>query len=222
MWDILRFLKSPEGEESSERASIPNAEAEKSRIDSQLMDALERTESAIDKISKENTNEVSMDENIFLTETPEEEKASPPKAAEPPRRAEPAKRPVSAPAAKEKKSSSGEDGELLRIPVSSVTPNPFQPRKAMGEDEIMELADSIRELGVLQPIGQEIVRCVDAAEHRPGDVSSHLGVVTRIGVFDAPAGRKILAGAVGRRAIRQVERGVQILKRVFTELGIIK
>ena len=152
MWDILRFLKSPEGEESSERASIPNAEAEKSRIDSQLMDALERTESAIDKISKENTNEVSMDENIFLTETPEEEKASPPKAAEPPRRAEPAKRPVSAPAAKEKKSSSGEDGELLRIPVSSVTPNPFQPRKAMGEDEIMELADSIRELGVLQPI----------------------------------------------------------------------
>jgi ParB family chromosome partitioning protein len=41
---------------------------------------------------------------------------------------------------------------LLDIPVSLVRPNPFQPRKELGEQEILELSESIKEFGVLQPI----------------------------------------------------------------------
>ncbi|MDR1885470.1 MAG: ParB/RepB/Spo0J family partition protein, partial [Synergistaceae bacterium] len=45
------------------------------------------------------------------------------------------------------------EGErLLRLPPSMIKPNPFQPRKVMGENEIIELSESIKELGVLQPI----------------------------------------------------------------------
>jgi ParB family chromosome partitioning protein len=47
---------------------------------------------------------------------------------------------------------------LLDIPVSSVRPNPHQPRVAFDEDALAALTASIRELGVLQPI---LVRQVD-------------------------------------------------------------
>ena len=40
----------------------------------------------------------------------------------------------------------------LEIEVSKISPNPFQPRTDFGPDEIRELADSIREKGLLQPI----------------------------------------------------------------------
>ena len=38
------------------------------------------------------------------------------------------------------------------IPVSDVQPNPHQPRKYFDEEALSTLSDSIRELGVLQPI----------------------------------------------------------------------
>lgn len=38
------------------------------------------------------------------------------------------------------------------IPVSAVTPNPYQPRRAFSEEAIAELADSIQSEGLLQPI----------------------------------------------------------------------
>ncbi len=38
------------------------------------------------------------------------------------------------------------------IPVSDIYPNPHQPRKYFDEEALATLADSIRELGVLQPI----------------------------------------------------------------------
>ena len=41
---------------------------------------------------------------------------------------------------------------VSRIPLSLVDPNPFQPRVEFGEDEILELAESIRKQGLLQPI----------------------------------------------------------------------
>ena len=44
------------------------------------------------------------------------------------------------------------------VPVGSIQPNPFQPRKRFDEDELKQLADSIREHGVLQPLA---VRAVD-------------------------------------------------------------
>lgn len=44
------------------------------------------------------------------------------------------------------------------IPVSSVVPNPYQPRRDFHPDHIKELADSIAAEGLLQPI---VVRLVD-------------------------------------------------------------
>lgn len=38
------------------------------------------------------------------------------------------------------------------IPLGWLKPNPFQPRKSFAADELQELANSIREKGVLQPI----------------------------------------------------------------------
>jgi ParB family chromosome partitioning protein len=43
-------------------------------------------------------------------------------------------------------------GPLRQIPVSSISPNQFQPRKAFNDESLQSLASSVRELGVLQPI----------------------------------------------------------------------
>jgi ParB family transcriptional regulator, chromosome partitioning protein len=40
----------------------------------------------------------------------------------------------------------------LEIEISKISPNPFQPRTDFGPEEIQELAESIREKGLLQPI----------------------------------------------------------------------
>ena len=38
------------------------------------------------------------------------------------------------------------------IPISAITPNPRQPRRTFDEDALEELAESIREVGLLQPV----------------------------------------------------------------------
>ena len=49
-----------------------------------------------------------------------------------------------------------EDGEvgvvLMEIPVGDLRPNPHQPRLHFDEEALAELSDSIREIGVLQPV----------------------------------------------------------------------
>jgi ParB family transcriptional regulator, chromosome partitioning protein len=48
----------------------------------------------------------------------------------------------------------GEEGgvEARSLPVGSVHPNPFQPRREFNEEELTDLARSIQENGLLQPI----------------------------------------------------------------------
>lgn len=48
----------------------------------------------------------------------------------------------------------GEPGEqrLVDLSVDDLRPNPLQPRASMAEDRLRELADSIRERGVMQPL----------------------------------------------------------------------
>ena len=41
---------------------------------------------------------------------------------------------------------------FAELPVLSIRPNPKQPRKAFGDDEMAELVHSIREIGILQPV----------------------------------------------------------------------
>jgi ParB family chromosome partitioning protein len=43
-------------------------------------------------------------------------------------------------------------GGLEEVPVASVRPNRFQPRAHFDEEELSSLAESIREVGVLQPV----------------------------------------------------------------------
>lgn len=45
-----------------------------------------------------------------------------------------------------------EDDKIVEIPLSQLRANPYQPRKTFDEEAIKELAESIREHGVIQPI----------------------------------------------------------------------
>ena len=49
-------------------------------------------------------------------------------------------------------SAGAEDVEPQSLPLNMVAPNPKQPRTAIAESAITELADSIRKVGVLQPV----------------------------------------------------------------------
>ena len=42
--------------------------------------------------------------------------------------------------------------EMLSLPLDRIRPNPFQPREEFDREKIQELADSIKESGLLQPI----------------------------------------------------------------------
>ncbi|MNJ39718.1 putative chromosome-partitioning protein ParB [compost metagenome] len=50
-----------------------------------------------------------------------------------------------------------EDDKVVDVPLNQLRANPYQPRKTFDEDAIRELAESIRQHGVIQPI---IVRSV--------------------------------------------------------------
>lgn len=43
-------------------------------------------------------------------------------------------------------------GDVLRIPVDQIEPNPYQPRMAFNNESLEELADSIRTFGLIQPV----------------------------------------------------------------------
>jgi ParB family chromosome partitioning protein len=45
-----------------------------------------------------------------------------------------------------------EDDKIVEVPLSQLRANPYQPRKTFQEEAIKELAESIREHGVIQPI----------------------------------------------------------------------
>ena len=42
--------------------------------------------------------------------------------------------------------------DIMRIPMDMIEPNPFQPRMSFGQEALEELSESIRTLGLIQPI----------------------------------------------------------------------
>lgn len=46
----------------------------------------------------------------------------------------------------------GESGTMTEIPISAIQANEYQPRSRFDEEALVSLTDSIRELGVLQPV----------------------------------------------------------------------
>ena len=56
------------------------------------------------------------------------------------------------------------EGDVQRLPIEQVTPNPNQPRRDFDEAALLELTQSIEREGIIQPI---IVR--KTAPHRVSD-----------------------------------------------------
>ena len=48
--------------------------------------------------------------------------------------------------------SSTERSGTVEVPIESIVPNPWQPRKSVSEESLQELAASIREHGLIQPL----------------------------------------------------------------------
>ncbi len=44
------------------------------------------------------------------------------------------------------------DASVLQIPIEDIIPNRFQPRRSFDDDSLQELADSIRQHGIIQPL----------------------------------------------------------------------
>ena len=57
------------------------------------------------------------------------------------------------------------ESALREIPLAQIRPNQFQPRKQFSEEALAALVDSIRAVGVLQPV---LVRAVDEGEGEGG------------------------------------------------------
>ena len=76
-------------------------------------------------------------------------------------------------------------GEITKLPLESVVPNPFQPRREFNEEEIDELAASIRANGLLQPI---LVRTAPGTADRWQLVAGErrLRAATRLGWDEVP------------------------------------
>ncbi len=65
-------------------------------------------------------------------------------------------KPTAAPAPAEAESTgaeaAGSEEKVRRVPLQQVVPCPFQPRKSFAPEALQELADSIREQGIVQPL----------------------------------------------------------------------
>src|SRR5947207_3156091 len=78
-----------------------------------------------------------------------------------------------------------EDASSVReVPIGQIQPNPYQPRGQMNPVRITELAESIREHGVLQPV---IVKrlAVDAYELVAGE--RRMRAAKEAGLYSVPA-----------------------------------
>ena len=42
--------------------------------------------------------------------------------------------------------------QIVQVPTEKILPNPYQPRKQFKSEDMLSLADSIKENGVLQPL----------------------------------------------------------------------
>ena len=73
---------------------------------------------------------------------------------------------------------------LAQIPITQITPNPYQPRKAFNEASIEELARSVREHGIVQPI---VVTRTSGSHYRLIAGERRLRAAQRAGLQSVPA-----------------------------------
>lgn len=79
-----------------------------------------------------------------------------------------------------------DSGEIRTLPLEKIRPNPFQPRKDFQPEELEELARSIKENGLLQPL---MVRPVPGGRDRWELVAGErrLRAVSQLGWSEVPA-----------------------------------
>jgi ParB family chromosome partitioning protein len=141
MWDILNFLKNPPGCGVTEK----NAAA-REKINEQLEDAIENSHPEQASTAVEETDAIAIAEGVGNDSETPDEKIEDTDSARPESAVEESLTTVDG------TPETAPDGKLVDIPVDMVEPNPFQPRRELGERETAELSGSIKEFGVLQPI----------------------------------------------------------------------
>jgi ParB family chromosome partitioning protein len=218
MWDILNFLKNPSAENQKEKNTF-DAEERKRRINAQLEEAIENPGAAAARVAKKEAEESSIaekpapetDENVSPARLEENPVESVPKTAE-------------KPDMNREVETADAAGRLLDIAVSSIRPNPFQPRKELGEQEIVELSESIKEFGVLQPIlvkregdGYELI----AGERRlMAAARAGLASIPAIVVEIEPLNQQIIALVenIQRKNLSSIEEALS-LQDILTKTG---
>ncbi len=99
---------------------------------------------------------------------------------------------------------SSNEGRLIRIPVDQIEPNPEQPRQHFSREALRELADSIKDRGLIQPIvveekGERFM--ILAGERRWR--AARLAGVARIDAIVRKAGSDPLVVAIIENALRE-------------------
>lgn len=79
--------------------------------------------------------------------------------------------------------SEAEKDKVLRLPVEKISANPLQPRKHFSETQSKELADSIRQFGIIQPL--IVTKKDDSYELIAGE--RRLRAAKELGLKDVPA-----------------------------------
>ncbi|PIF31247.1 ParB family chromosome partitioning protein [Flavobacterium sp. 9] len=75
-------------------------------------------------------------------------------------------------------------GNIIELEISAIEINPFQPRSNFNEESLRELATSIKELGVIQPI---TVRKLDFNKYQLISGERRLRASTLVGLTHVPA-----------------------------------
>ncbi len=75
-------------------------------------------------------------------------------------------------------------GNIIELEINAIEINPFQPRSNFNEDSLRELATSIKELGVIQPI---TVRKLDFNRYQLISGERRLRASTLVGLTTVPA-----------------------------------
>jgi ParB family chromosome partitioning protein len=114
------------------------------------------------------------------------------------------------------------DGDIIEIPLSEIRSNPYQPRKEFDEEALKELADSIKEHGIIQPIivkksikGYEIV-----AGERRTRASKMAGKTTIPAIIKDYTDQEMMEIALAENILRQnlnpIEEAEQFKKIIDT------
>ncbi len=80
----------------------------------------------------------------------------------------------------------GEEAEIRTLPVNAISPNPFQPRREFAEEDLDDLARSIEENGLLQPLLVRPAPDVGKARYQLVAGERRLRAVTRLEWGEVP------------------------------------